>query len=138
MTENADNTPKRRGHVLMVDDDNDLLTVVQLILGQSDIDVDVASEAETAIRKLRQTRYDAVIMDNNLDGSELNGLELATLMRSGQLGEEVQRVPIVFSSASTRACQQATLIGGSIYAFPTPWYIRDLLNLMGEILSCKS
>lgn len=57
-------------HILAVDDEQDILETIEDIL--DDADVDCVRDYDTAIRKIRETRYDLAI----LDIMGVNGMEL--------------------------------------------------------------
>jgi len=71
---------ERKIRVLHVDDDAKFLAVAkQCLEEQGMFDVDTASSAESALKKLRSTEYDAVVADYQMTGK--NGLELLKELR---------------------------------------------------------
>ena len=79
----TDATPtKKQGVLLLVEDERDNVMVAQLQLRKR-YDVLVAMSDEEACRHLRESasKIDAVLMDIQLRGSSLDGLELARAMR---------------------------------------------------------
>ncbi len=49
--------------ILLVDDDRQLVEALQWILGDADIQVDVAFDGEEAMNKVKGKKYDAVVCD---------------------------------------------------------------------------
>ena len=85
--------------VLIVDDDPDTLTLVGLILRQQGFQVDFASEGETAIEKLKNNVYDAMITDVIMPG--IDGWELVRLVRSPDVipGKDNRSLAIILNTA---------------------------------------
>jgi len=69
-------TPRR---ILLVEDDADTQAYLSLALSATD-EVDIAANAESALRKLRERRYDLVLMDLSLSGS-MDGAQLTRHIR---------------------------------------------------------
>lgn len=92
-------TPK---HILIVDDEADLIELVSYNLKKEGFIVDSASDGETALRKIRKGRYDLLILDLMLPG--IQGIELCRILRNDPQhvnlpiimltakGEEVDRI----------------------------------------------
>lgn len=99
-----------RESVLYVEDDDDNWTVASLRLGQA-YELIRATNAEEAYRLLQQhaANLSAILMDIELRGSELNGVELTKLIRgkaapaNGRfavpLSAAARCVPIIFVTA---------------------------------------
>lgn len=71
----ADTPPKPRGHVLVVDDEVDLLEMLQMVLEMRGHTVTPATSAGEAITLLPAAVYDALVLDVQLPG-DLNGPQL--------------------------------------------------------------
>jgi CheY-like chemotaxis protein len=109
--------------ILAVDDEVDILETIEDIL--DDVDLDTASDYETASRKLKQTRYDLAI----LDIMGVNGLKL--------LEEAVERgIPAVMLTA--HAINPQTLMEsirkGAISYLPKET-LTDLDHLLEDLLT---
>jgi CheY-like chemotaxis protein len=109
----ADSVRPKAAHreiVLYVEDDDDNWTVASLRLGQA-YELIRAANADEAYRLLQQhgSNLSAILMDIELRGSELNGVELTRLIRgklaptSGRfaapLSAAARTVPIIFVTA---------------------------------------
>ncbi len=93
------NSPK---HILVVDDEADLLELVSYNLRKDGFIVDSASDGETALTKVRKGKYDLAILDLMLPG--IQGMELCRILRNDSKtaglpiimltakGEEVDRI----------------------------------------------
>jgi phosphate regulon transcriptional regulator PhoB len=89
-------------HILVVDDENDLVELVSYNLKKEGFIVDSASDGETALAKIRKGKYDLVVLDLMLPG--IQGIELCRILRNDPKtsalsvimltakGEEVDRI----------------------------------------------
>ena len=89
-------------HILIVDDEADLVELVSYNLKKEGFTVDSASGGETALTKMRKDKYDLVILDLMLPG--IQGIELCRILRNDPKtaglpiimltakGEEVDRI----------------------------------------------
>jgi DNA-binding NtrC family response regulator len=64
--------------VILVDDNKDILQLYRTVLNR-DYDVDVSMSGETALRRIRSTRYDVLLTDNGLPG--ISGVDLIRAAR---------------------------------------------------------
>jgi len=70
-------TPK---HILVVDDETDLVELISYNLKKEGFNVDSALDGETALSKIKKGRYDLVVLDLMLPG--IQGIELCRILRS--------------------------------------------------------
>ncbi len=89
-------------HILIVDDEADLVELVTYNLNKEGFTVDSASDGEAALSKLRKGKYDLVVLDLMLPG--IQGIELCRILRNDPKtaglpiimltakGEEVDRI----------------------------------------------
>jgi phosphate regulon transcriptional regulator PhoB len=85
------NSPK---HILVVDDEADLLELVSYNLRKDGFIVDSASDGETALTKVRKGKYDLAILDLMLPG--IQGMELCRILRNDS---KTARLPIIMLTA---------------------------------------
>ena len=85
------NSPK---HILIVDDEADLLELVSYNLRKDGFIVDSASDGETALTKVRKGKYDLAILDLMLPG--IQGMELCRILRNDS---KTARLPIIMLTA---------------------------------------
>lgn len=67
-------------HILVVDDEADLVELVTYNLNKEGFTVDSASDGEAALSKLRKGKYDLVVLDLMLPG--IQGIELCRILRN--------------------------------------------------------
>jgi DNA-binding response OmpR family regulator len=68
------------GHIIVVDDEADIVELVSYNLKKEGFLVDSASDGETALAKIRKGRYDLLILDLMLPG--IQGVELCRILRN--------------------------------------------------------
>jgi len=85
------NSPK---HILVVDDEADLLELVSYNLRKDGFIVDSTSNGETALTKVRKGKYDLAILDLMLPG--IQGMELCRILRNDS---KTARLPIIMLTA---------------------------------------
>lgn len=85
------NSPK---HILIVDDEADLVELVSYNLKKEGFIVDSASDGETALTKIRKDKYDLVILDLMLPG--IQGMELCRILRNDP---KTSAIPIIMLTA---------------------------------------
>lgn len=92
-----------RLRLLVVDDDPDVRTVLELLLGDEGADVTIAESAHAALNILRQTRFDIVLSDVAMP--EMDGYALAHRVRALGQGDSAtpSNVPMLALTAFSRA-----------------------------------
>jgi phosphate regulon transcriptional regulator PhoB len=85
------NSPK---HILVVDDEADLVELVSYNLRKDGFIVDSASDGETALTKVRKGKYDLAVLDLMLPG--IQGMELCRILRNDS---KTARLPIIMLTA---------------------------------------
>jgi phosphate regulon transcriptional regulator PhoB len=84
-------TPK---HILVVDDEADLVELISYNLKKEDFSVDSAMDGETALSKIKKGRYDLVVLDLMLPG--IQGIELCRMLRNDP---KTKALPIIMLTA---------------------------------------
>ena len=98
--------------ILYVEDDETNFDIARSILDQG-FDVDWASSSDQAIDKLGSCSYDLILMDIELSGSAMSGLDLTQELRSGRFDRTEQRLselPIIIVTAYTAAYSEKELL----------------------------
>jgi two-component system KDP operon response regulator KdpE len=68
------------GRILVVDDDPQIRRVLKVTLSGQGFEVDDAKNGDVALEKLRDARFDLVLLDSNMPG--MSGLEVCRAIRS--------------------------------------------------------
>ena len=99
--------------VLYVEDNEMNFDIARSIL-DTQFKIDWAASSDQAIDKLGVGNYDLVLMDIELSGSALSGIDLTQEIRSGRFDSEERRLselPIIIVTAYTAAYSEAELLG---------------------------
>ncbi|HLA00272.1 MAG TPA: response regulator [Thermodesulfovibrionales bacterium] len=81
-------------HILVVDDEADLVELISYNLKKEGFSVDSAMDGETALSKIKKGRYDLVVLDLMLPG--IQGMELCRILRSDP---KTETLPIIMLTA---------------------------------------
>jgi CheY-like chemotaxis protein len=79
MIAHASHPPRRRLHLLIVDDEPGILRLFQAILRNDGHTADIAGSSSRALELMQHTRFDAVVSDLNMPGG--GGLDLLRRVR---------------------------------------------------------
>ena len=102
-------TPTRRKKILIVDDDQFVASIYQDQFERERYDVEIASNAESALQMLAKKRVDLVILDFSLPG--MNGVEVLREIRSTPGAEAL--LIIVLLNAYLPGLAEAAAQGGA-------------------------
>lgn len=83
--------------ILVVDDDPDFSEIARLILKAKGYEVETATNGDMALRMMRETPPDLVLLDVMM-ASVLDGLNVAHTMRDD---EALRRIPVIMISSIT-------------------------------------
>ena len=98
--------------VLYIEDNEMNFDIARSIL-DSQFKIDWASSSDQAISKLEEERYDLVLMDIELAGSALSGIDLTQEIRSGRFdsdGRRLSKLPIIIVTAYMAAYSEDELL----------------------------
>lgn len=115
--------------ILVVDDEEAICDILQYNLQQAGYITDVASSAEEALFKMKNS-YHLLLLDIMMDG--ISGLKMAQLLRE----EYNNNVPIIFISALDTEVDIVSGFnkGGDDY-IPKPFSIKEVLARVNAVLS---
>lgn len=120
----ADDAP----HILIVDDDTRIRTLLSEYLGTNGYRVTGAATAEEARRKIEGLEFDLLVLDVMMPGE--NGVSLARSLRASQ-----RDVPILMLTARSETEQRIEgLEAGADDYLPKPFDPRELLLRVGNIV----
>ena len=115
--------------VLVVDDEPASLDLLVEMLGEDGYGVEVAADAEQALRRLKAggPRIDVILLDLRLPG--MSGLELLRLVKHDPA---LQTIPVIFETAtSDRAAVVEGISAGAYYHITKPIDREMLLSVVG-------
>ena len=109
--------PKR---ILICDDDSDILSICQFILGEIGLEVHTRTDCNNIISVVDEVRPDVILMDNWIPDT---GGIIAT--RTLKQHPEFKKIPVIYFSANTDIKLLATEAGADSY-LAKPFDISDL------------
>jgi DNA-binding response OmpR family regulator len=125
------NPSRSAGRLLVVEDDEAVQVLMRAIFDRYGVQVDIAANSGTALRYLRNTHYDAVIIEPVLRGS--NGFDLINALKTEE--SDVLERTFVVTTADDRSLAKFTdrrFVRGVIHK---PFELERLLD---EVLACVS
>jgi two-component system phosphate regulon response regulator PhoB len=125
-----DDTPGRVPTLLVADDDEDILTLVQLRLSRSGYEVVVARDGEEALRLAQEKHPDLAVLDWMMP--KASGLEVLRAIRAGS---ETADIPVVLLTArASEADVQEGLDAGADDYIAKPFSPQELASRVHMIL----
>ena len=121
-------TGSERRTILVVEDDADLLSMVQMVLEREGYEVESAVDGLAALQKVRRVRPDLVVLDLNMP--RMGGEDFLYAWRAGV---EAPGVPVIVISATSQALRPQDL--GVAAVLPKPFNLDTLLWHVGDLLA---
>lgn len=117
-------------HILVIDDEADLVELVLYNLKKEGFSVDSASDGETALKKVRKGKYDLLILDLLLPG--IQGTELCRILRNDP---KTSSMPIIMLTAKVQEVDRIVglEIGADDYV-TKPFSPRELVARVKAVL----
>lgn len=126
-TEKPPNNPDEPAHVLVVDDDRRIRTLLQKFLVENDFRVTAAGDAAEARDYLRSLEFDILVLDIMMPGED--GLELTRSLR------QISDVPVLLLTARTETADRIMgLEAGADDYLAKPFEPRELVLRISSIL----
>ena len=117
-------------NILLVDDDQDLLSVLELKLKKEDYIIQIAKNGKAAIQSIQQKRPDLVVMDVNMPN--MNGLDACKKLRSE---DRTKNIPIILLTARDEEIDRILgLEFGADDYVTKPFNTRELILRIKNIL----
>jgi DNA-binding response OmpR family regulator len=113
---------KTSSKILIIDDDPDIRTVMEILLRKSGYEVATASNREEALEKLEQTRPSMVLLDVLLSGSD--GRDLCREIKDGETTKDIR---VIMFSAHPGAADNIASYGADDF-IPKPFNADALLE----------
>jgi CheY-like chemotaxis protein len=117
-------------HILVVDDDENILALVKTILAQKSYTVSTASDGEEALSLVKQQRFDAIITDAMMPLMDGNALA-----RKVKDDPALKDIPIIMITASREAeMVKKSFTSGCVLFLPKPFTASSLLSLIQLVI----
>jgi DNA-binding NtrC family response regulator len=111
--------------VLLIDDEEELVTTLVERLGYRDVDADYALDGYSALLKMRENRYDVVLLDLKLPG--IGGREVLK-----RLHKDYPEVPVLLITGHGMMDQVDQNLEGAYDYLVKPAQVDDLVAKMRE------
>lgn len=116
--------------ILIIEDQQNIIELIRFNLEQEGYQVDYALDGEEGIDKIKQTRYDLLILDLMLP--KIDGLTLCSMLRKQP---EYKKMPIIMLTAkSTELDKVVGLEMGADDYLTKPFSVRELLARVKALL----
>ncbi|PSL16849.1 response regulator receiver protein [Marinobacterium halophilum] len=117
-------------HVLVVDDEPNILLSLEFLMQQAGFSVATAPDAEQALVQIEQQCPDLVLLDISLPG--MSGFDLLERLRAA---EATQALPVIMLTAHGREVEKekGMALGASDY-ITKPFSTRDLVSHVQALL----
>jgi len=122
--------------ILVVDDEEPIRTVMEKFLGSEDIVIDVSDDMKGALSLLESNRYDIILIDKNMpgtDGLREGGMELLRYIRAKHIPSEVI---IMTGYATLGTAIEAMRLGAFDYLLK-PFSLQDLKVKIDRLLEYR-
>lgn len=114
-------------HLLIVDDDEDILTLLQLSLERDDFELDTCSDPVTALSRLQEKPYNLLISDYIMD--DVNGVHLLDFARQIQ----PNCVRILLTGSNDVDMFKKAINNSQIYKFISkPFEVEELIQIVEQ------
>jgi len=117
-----------KGRILIVDDDEDILTLVAHLLGKAGYEILTVNDSGKAYEKIIEFSPDMIILDFMMPG--INGEELMKIIKSGSL---TGQIPIMFLSAVSMPDQIRGKLRAGAFDYLTKPIHPDVLRAKVDI-----
>jgi CheY-like chemotaxis protein len=117
-------------HILVVDDDQNILTLVKTILTQKEFKVSTALNGALAVELLKQDKFDAIITDALMP--QMDGNALAQVVKNDP---SFKNIPIIMVTASKETDMiKRSFSSGCVLFLPKPFTAASLISLLQLVL----
>ena len=99
-------------YILVVDDEDSIRALIKEVLSSQNHTFDEAGNGSEALEKVRQAKFDLVIMDRNMP--KMDGIQALTLMRANPQFKDL-KVLMCTSSSVTKEVDEAFSAGANDY-----------------------
>ncbi len=120
----------KMARILVVDDEEILRMLIRETLEDLEFDIDEAEDGEEALKKLKESTYDLMILDYMMPN--LTGIEVIEL-----LPQEIKKsMPILMLTAKSQESDRQKVFDlGADYFMSKPFSPVKLMNLVEDILN---
>ena len=116
-------------HVLLVEDETNIIEAIQFLLSREGWQVDTHSDGATAVETVRSMRPDLVVLDYMLPGK--NGIDILTELRADP---DFQSLPVLMLTARGQRSDRELAEKAGVSRFMTkPFSNSEMLDAVREL-----
>ena len=120
-------------NILYVEDNPINQQVVVLFL-KKNVNLDLANDGDTALKKIVENNYDLILMDINL-GPGIDGIEVSKEIRKIECYKDI---PIIAVTGYAALGDRERFLGENFNEYlPKPFYKKDIISLIDKLLDEK-
>ena len=119
--------------ILVVDDQKDILEMLAEVLSARGFDVDIAASAQEALQRIRETIYDAAILDFNLP--DMDGVMLHRQIR--QMDRELAQRTLFMSGMVQSDHNLGYYAAQSAGFLSKPFAVEQVLDALAGVLPAR-
>jgi len=118
--------------ILVVDDDTDILSVMEILLTMKGFEVEVTAKGENTIPKINSFKPDLILLD-----VLISGYDGRTICKQLKANKDTQHIPVIMFSAHPGAAATITDYGANDF-IAKPFDVPHLLRKVNEQLGISS
>ncbi|MDB2562859.1 response regulator, partial [Sulfurimonas sp.] len=103
------------GNILLVEDNKTNQMLMNILLGDLDLDVDLAENGLEAVEKFKEKKYDLILMDENMP--KMSGIEATQIILDLEKTSGVKHTPIIALTANALATDRARFLEAGMDEF---------------------
>ena len=124
---------RKTAHILVVDDEPDIHTVLGRLLTKEGYSVESAYSAEEAFKAIAETKPDLVILDIMMP--KVSGIEVCNRLKSDPATQDI--VILIVSARDAQTDRLEGLTHGADDYVSKPFHLRSLVRKIEHMLSKK-
>ncbi len=114
--------------ILVVDDDTDILSVMEILLTMKGFDVEVTAKGENTLPKIESFKPDLILLDVLISGHDGR-----TICRNLKSNEDTRHIPVIMFSAHPGAASTISDYGADDF-ISKPFDVTNLLEKVNQQL----
>ena len=118
--------------VLAIDDTESCLEMMRDILHENGVECDTCNKPKELVELMRKKDYDLLVID--LKMPEMNGIELAKILRESEVGNSKSVKMVVSTSWSDEHDPKELLDKGFDGMLPKPFNAKDMMNVVNQLV----
>ena len=108
-------TQPLNGNVLLVEDNKTNQMLMNVLLGDLNLDVDLAKNGLEAVEKFKENKYDLILMDENMP--KMSGIEATSIILELEKASGAKHTPIIALTANALATDRARFLAAGMDEF---------------------